>query len=163
MLSRATHYAVTGMLRLALLPHGGYCRVDDLVRGTDAPRHAVAKVFHGLAQRGLLESVRGTRGGFRLAKDTLERTLAEIIEALEGLPRDRGRIDRGLCLPGEPCPFGELIAPIARQLDEVLSHTRLVDLLRGVGSRGGCCPTCGGTSAAAPVHSPVTSITGVCP
>lgn len=163
MLSRAAHYAITGLLRLSLLPREGYCRVDDLVSGTEAPRHAVAKVFHGLAQRGLLESIRGTRGGFRLAEGTLNCTLAEIIEAVEGPPRARDRIDRGLCLPGDSCPLAELIAPIARQLDEVLSQTRLADLRRCVESLGACCPNCGGTSPVPSVHAPVTSTTGGSP
>lgn len=68
----------------------------------------LAKVLQGLAREGLLESVRGARGGYRLARRATEITLLEILEAAHS------RALGGMCLLGQPvcspgdCVFSEL-------------------------------------------------------
>ena len=51
---------------------------------TGVPLPTVQKLLGRLALTGLLESARGTGGGFRLVRDADEISLAEIIEAVEG-------------------------------------------------------------------------------
>jgi Rrf2 family protein len=68
----------------------------------------LAKVLQRLARNGLLESVRGARGGYRLARRPDEITLLEILETADS------RALGGMCLLGQPvcapgqCVFGEL-------------------------------------------------------
>lgn len=129
LLSRTSQYAISGVLRLAALPEEGYCRVEDLVRGTSAPRHAVAKVFHVLARRNILCSVRGVGGGFRLNPRTLDMTLMDIVQAVEGEFRSSVVMDRGLCIPGQPCPMEKLLQPVSDELERVLRSTRVSDIV----------------------------------
>jgi Rrf2 family protein len=46
--------------------------------------HHVAKVLQQLQRAGIVESVRGASGGYRLAREPSELTMADVIEVLEG-------------------------------------------------------------------------------
>jgi Rrf2 family iron-sulfur cluster assembly transcriptional regulator len=136
LLSQTSQYALTGVIRLAALPPNGFCRLDDLVRGTQAARFAVAKVFHDLAKRGILESIRGSGGGFRLSAKARSLSLMDIIETVDG-PWERDATgDRGLCLPGQPCPLKQILQPVGDQLQALLRKTRVEQLIVPVPS---CC------------------------
>jgi Rrf2 family iron-sulfur cluster assembly transcriptional regulator len=140
LLTRTSHYAISGVLRLATLPPEGFCRVEDLVKGTNAPPHAVAKVFHMLARRNILISVRGAGGGFRLSEKALDLTLMEVIEAVDGRFDPTATIERGLCLPNQACPLEQIISPIAARLAQALRSTRFRDLIGPCQSNEcGCC------------------------
>jgi Rrf2 family iron-sulfur cluster assembly transcriptional regulator len=151
LLTRTSHYAISGVLRLATLPPGGFYRVEDLVKGTDAPPHAVAKVFHTLARRNILTSVRGAGGGFRLAEGALDLTLMDVIEAVDGHFDPTATIERGLCLQDHPCPLEQIISPIAARLAQTLRSTRFRDLIGKYHSNEcGCCTeNCGDASGVA--------------
>ena len=138
MLSRAAHYAIAGIVRLAAVPEGGFCRVDDLVAGTRAPKFAVGKVLHRLARAGLLESVQGAKGGYRLQPGCLDRTLLQVIEATDGPLQNSACIDRGLCEPGSDCPLELTLEPAVEALRRVLSQTRVEDLVK-LDPRKTCC------------------------
>ncbi len=129
LLSQKCQYAISGVLRLAALPRDGYCRIVDLLQDTDAPRHAVAKVFQELVRHRILMSVRGTHGGFRLADNAMARPLMDIYEAVEGPFRSEIVVDRSLCLCDQACPLIDLIRPIAAQLEQMLRTTRIQDIV----------------------------------
>jgi Rrf2 family protein len=63
---------------------------DSVVSAHEIARHAglnksvVANLLKDYAREGLLESVRGLRGGYRLARHPSEVTLREILEVVEG-------------------------------------------------------------------------------
>ena len=126
-LSQSSQYAICGLAKLAA-SDADFHRVTDLVRGTSAPAHAVAKVFQQLAKRGFVRSRRGARGGFRLSERCRRSTLLEVIEAVEGNWRSSIE-ESGFCSPTEPCPLSLLLRPVHRELYRVLSTTRIADLI----------------------------------
>jgi Rrf2 family protein len=64
--STATGYALQ---TLAALPEdGGYHLARSLAKQLNLPGPYLAKILQSLVQAGILESVRGPKGGFRLAK-----------------------------------------------------------------------------------------------
>jgi Rrf2 family protein len=142
LLSLSNQYAITGLARMAALPPGGFCRVEDVVRGTRAPRHAVAKVFYELAKRGILQSVRGTGGGFRLKPSTSSLTLMQVVEAVDGMWAGAQPVRPGLSLPGQTCPLTRLLQPVCDDLQRLLRTTTVGSL--GVrGPRRGGAGRCG--------------------
>src|SRR5437660_12711171 len=56
----------------------------DLAKMSRLPLPTVSKVLKELLQSGLLVSHRGIKGGYSLARDAHEISLAEIVTALEG-------------------------------------------------------------------------------
>jgi FeS assembly SUF system regulator len=73
MSAAARHCGVSGRLNATLL-------ADK----TGLPLPTVQKLVSKLSAAGLIESARGTGGGFRLARPPATITLADIVEAIEG-------------------------------------------------------------------------------
>jgi FeS assembly SUF system regulator len=56
----------------------------DLARDTSLPLPTVSKILKLLARKGLLESHRGVKGGYSLARDPRRISVAAMISALDG-------------------------------------------------------------------------------
>jgi Rrf2 family protein len=84
-----------------------------------------AKVMQALSRAGIVESVRGPRGGSRLARDPAGISLLEVFEALEGaLTVDRCLLNPKFC-PARCCPIGREIAGVNRSLRKTLANATL--------------------------------------
>jgi len=83
-ISRLADYGVVLGTRLASLELHELRSVRDLAEETGIPQPTVSKILKQLARRGLVDSVRGAHGGYRLARPPADVTVAEVIEAVEG-------------------------------------------------------------------------------
>jgi Rrf2 family protein len=94
----------------------------EIAAAAGVPAPFLSKVLGRLADRGLLRSRRGRRGGFVLGRPASEITLADIALALDR--RD------GLesAFPPVAGPAGGLLAPARSDFLELLRATRLADL-----------------------------------
>ena len=72
------------MTAAARYPAGARLSATELAADTGVPLPTTQKLMGQLAACGLLTSVRGARGGFALAKEPTEISLADIVEAVEG-------------------------------------------------------------------------------
>lgn len=84
-LSAQADYAVV-MLSAAARHCGGVARLNAtlLAEETGLPLPTVQKLVSRLSAAGLIESTRGTGGGFRLSRPPAAISLADIVEAIEG-------------------------------------------------------------------------------
>ncbi|MHA3840637.1 RrF2 family transcriptional regulator [Sphingomonas aestuarii] len=84
-LSAQADYAVV-MLSAAARHCGGVARLNAtlLAEETGLPLPTVQKLVSRLSSAGLIESTRGTGGGFRLSRPPAAISLADIVEAIEG-------------------------------------------------------------------------------
>ncbi len=83
-LSKKADYALMAMKHLAVHVDGSAASAREIAESYDIPLELMAKILQRLARRGLLTSLQGTRGGYRLARQTAQITVADIIEAIEG-------------------------------------------------------------------------------
>lgn len=83
-LSSLADYAVVMMSAAARHCGGSRINAAVLAEETGIPLPTVQKLVSKLSAAGLLRSVRGAGGGFRLARPAAAVTLADIIEAVEG-------------------------------------------------------------------------------
>jgi FeS assembly SUF system regulator len=83
-LSNLADYAVVMMSAAAR--HCGHAQINAgvLAEETGIPLPTVQKLVSKLSAAGLLRSVRGAGGGFKLARPAAAVSLADIIEAIEG-------------------------------------------------------------------------------
>jgi len=83
-LSSMADYAVLTMSAAAR--HCGGARVTSaqLAAETGLPAPTVQKLVSKLSHAGLIKSVRGAHGGFKLARPAAAISLADIVEAVEG-------------------------------------------------------------------------------
>jgi Rrf2 family transcriptional regulator, iron-sulfur cluster assembly transcription factor len=127
--STATGYALQA---LAALPgDGSIRRAKHLAETLNLPGPYLATILQSLVQAGLLESVRGPRGGFRLARPAGSITIGQVVEALEGPDALKGCV-MGFehCGPDNPCPLHPVWSQLQAQIDASLTQATLEDLQR---------------------------------
>ncbi len=86
-LSKLTDYAVVVLIRLGEVDRVAPDCVQTspgLSAGTGVPEPTVAKVLKELATAGLVSSLRGARGGYRLMRPLRAITVADVITAVDG-------------------------------------------------------------------------------
>ena len=94
-LSSLADYAVVMMSAAARHCGGVQLNAAHLAEETGIPLPTVQKLVSKLSHAGLLRSVRGAGGGFRLARPAAAVTLADVIEAIEGPIAMTSCIDTG--------------------------------------------------------------------
>ena len=83
-LTSLADYAVVMMAAAARREAGARLSATMLAEETGVPLPTAQKLTGRLAAAGLLETARGTGGGFRLARQAGDISLADIVEAVEG-------------------------------------------------------------------------------
>ncbi|WP_157220085.1 SUF system Fe-S cluster assembly regulator [Flavisphingomonas formosensis] len=83
-LSSLADYAVVMLSAAARHPRDARLSATLLADETGVPLPTAQKLMGRLAGAGLLESARGTGGGFRLSREPCSISLADIVEAVEG-------------------------------------------------------------------------------
>ncbi len=85
-LSTKGRYAMVAMVDLALLlrrPGITHVALAEIARRQDVSQAYLEQLFVKLRRAGLVDSVRGPGGGYRLARDPAEIRVAEVLEAVE--------------------------------------------------------------------------------
>jgi len=139
-LTKKAGYGLIAMTHLARLNPGELASAREIAGLYGVPSSLLMNVLKVLAVAGYVESIRGAHGGYRLAHEPEEISLADVISAVEGpirlaecIAARRGGEGRPAAMEGAapegPCP---LIArcPIADPVHRV--HRRLHDFLKTV-------------------------------
>ncbi|HLU61268.1 MAG TPA: Rrf2 family transcriptional regulator [Gammaproteobacteria bacterium] len=123
-------YAVTAMLDLALNgEHQAVC-LGDIAARQDISLAYLEQLFTRLRKQGLVDSVRGPGGGYRLGRPAEEITVAAIIAAVdEPLETTRCNGDRN-CQRGERCLTHQLWEDLGNHIQAFLSGVTLASLAR---------------------------------
>lgn len=82
-MSKLTDYGIVVMSHLASEPERPHT-ATELALETQVSQPTVSKILKILTREGLLDSYRGAKGGYRLARGADAISIAEIINALEG-------------------------------------------------------------------------------
>ena len=82
-LGKLTDYGTVVMTALADEPARVHS-AQELAAATRVPPPTVSKLLKRLAKSGLIEALRGVRGGYRLARAPDSITVADMVRALEG-------------------------------------------------------------------------------
>jgi len=87
------HYSVKALLDLTLQPRSQPTSVKAIAKRQDIPAPYLEKLLIELRRAGLIESVRGAQGGYKLARSPAHISLGQILEAVgetvEPLPRHK--------------------------------------------------------------------------
>lgn len=106
MLTRTGGYALHAALAIAEMGADGRpVRAHEVAEALSLPSNYLAKILQALARSGILESERGRRGGFRLARHPSEVKLIDVVEGFDDLGSERQcLLGRGLCKEQGGCP-----------------------------------------------------------
>lgn len=101
----------------------------EIAEQTGVPTHYLSKVLRTLTFQGILSSVRGTGGGFKLACDPKKVTVREVISMVEDLGRFGWCVlERKPCDERDHCVLHFKLGKITREYEAFLDHTTLADL-----------------------------------
>lgn len=123
-------YAVTAMLDLAL--HGDKSPVSlaDISARQEISLSYLEQLFAKLRRAGLVDSVRGPGGGYRLSRCGSEIFAAEIIDAVNEAVDATGCGGEANCQDGEVCLTHYLWADLSGQIHDFLGAISLASLLQ---------------------------------
>ena len=82
-LSRKSDYATRAVRYISNLPKGKLGSINRISEAEQIPREFLAKILKDLTRAGILVSYQGVTGGYRLAKQMNEVTVADIITAVD--------------------------------------------------------------------------------
>jgi Rrf2 family transcriptional regulator, iron-sulfur cluster assembly transcription factor len=122
-------YAVTSMLDLALHQAKGPISLASISARQDISLSYLEQLFAGLRRHGLVKSVRGPGGGYRLGRELHAISVGEVITAVNehtDATRCRGSGD---CQKGETCLTHHLWMDLSEQVSNFLHGISLADLV----------------------------------
>jgi len=127
-LSATAEYALRAVLVLAR--EGRRLSADEIARATGAPANYLSKTLNVLAKAGIVTSARGPAGGFGLALQPDELTIARIADAFAEPSRPSVcLLGSRPCNPEAPCAAHHRWSAIAHLMHDTLANTSLADLL----------------------------------
>jgi Rrf2 family protein len=130
MLSLTADYALRAVLTLAREANGGAVRSDTIADAIGAPRNYLSKTMNALAKAGIVASTRGPLGGFVLAIDPRDLSVAKIADVFgESRPHPRCLLGSGPCDHTAPCAAHVRWSAVTRVARDTLTATSVADLL----------------------------------
>ncbi len=132
-LSTKGRYAVMAMADLAGRGETRVVTLSDIAARQDISLPYLEQLFARLRRRGLVKSVRGPGGGYRLARTAAETPVADIVDAVdEPLEAVRCTSEARGCMPGgERCVTHDLWDDLGRHIHDYLSSVSLDDVVSG--------------------------------
>jgi len=128
-ITRETDYGLLLLTRLAAAD--GLQTARDLSESTRIPLPMVSKILKSLTRSALLESHRGVKGGYLLARPPAELTVGEIIRVLDGPIALTECVDPDSdCAHLSLCPLHGNWNRINRAIEDTLDSISLAELAR---------------------------------
>lgn len=125
MITNASKYAIRAVVYLA-----EHASVDnklgskEVAENVDLPQYFIAKILQQLAKGGLINSIKGPKGGFYLDKKRLQNTMLDVIHYVDEEDVFSGCF-MGLkqCSDEQPCPVHHIVSPFKQELLAELNKT----------------------------------------
>jgi len=130
-ITRQADYAVRAIMYLAKQGSDKRAATSHIAEKQDIPLSFLAKIIAQLSVAGLLQTMRGARGGVALARDPDEISLLEVVEAIDG------PIQLNECVNGSyqcsivDCPVHDIWVDAQEDLVGRLRATTFGQLLNG--------------------------------
>jgi Rrf2 family protein len=167
MFSTKAEYGVRVMVELARRSDESPIPLAEIAEHDGLPLAYLEHLVARLRKAGLVDSRRGSRGGYMLARSPVEITMAEVVEALEGSIAPIECISQGpdgsiVCSresePGHVCPTKLLWTRVRFSIVRTLQETTLADLVLAPALGNGAVAPAGATLPRInPASQPITT------
>ncbi|TPE54461.1 Fe-S cluster assembly transcriptional regulator IscR [Maribrevibacterium harenarium] len=122
-------YAVTAMLDLALHTDKGPVSLADISCRQGISLSYLEQLFAKLRKRGLVTSIRGPGGGYKLSREKSAIFVAQIVDAVNESVDATGCKGRSDCQSGTTCLTHHLWCDLSDQIHDFLSRISLENLV----------------------------------
>ncbi|RUO65976.1 transcriptional regulator, BadM/Rrf2 family [Pseudidiomarina planktonica] len=123
-------YAVTAMLDVALHTDHGPVPLADISERQGISLSYLEQLFARLRKQGLVTSVRGPGGGYRLGQEAISISVGSVIQAVDesiDATRCQGKAD---CQGGERCLTHSLWEGLSERIEDFLGGITLGELMQ---------------------------------
>ena len=133
MVSTKGRYALTVMVDLARYSDGGFVSLADIAERENLSMKYLESIISILNKGGMLESLRGKKGGYRLARAPEDYSINEILLLTEGTlaPVNCIMQDGVQCEKAATCSTLPLWAGLDNVIEKYLSAVTLDDIIKG--------------------------------
>ncbi len=127
-LTKKADYGLIAVRHLASVP-GSMANTKDIADAYHLPVPLLAKVLQKLTKAGVLQSVAGTNGGYKLARDARRISALEVVRAIDGpVILTHCFTEHGVCDQSESCTVREPLRRVHEAILELLNNFTITDL-----------------------------------
>jgi len=131
-ISAKADYAVRAMVELAATVEEKPIKAERIATAQDIPLNFLENILGELRHAGLVRSHRGAEGGFRLARDPSEISVADVIRAVDGpLASVRGAPPEESEYKGASEALPRVWIAVRANLRRVVEHVTVADIALG--------------------------------
>ena len=129
-LKRKGEYGILGVTYIAQ-QEKDIVYTREVAESWELPESFLAKIFQRLSKNGILNSYKGVRGGFSLAKSPEEITLKEILDIVQG-PTTIGwcEVDNEKCNRFKNCSLSKVLDKVRDNMKNILENTTIADITK---------------------------------
>lgn len=126
---RRVDYGLRAVIYLSEQQPGKCSSIAEIAKQQGVPKKFLEKIIQDLVRRGLIQSKRGSAGGYMLARPAEAISFCDVIEAIEGPICVNACLDHGLgCDQVQRCTMIGVWTEVQRSITEVLSRTTIAAL-----------------------------------
>lgn len=127
-LKRKGEYGILGVTYIAQ-QEKDIVYTREIAESWELPESFLAKIFQRLSKNGILNSYKGVRGGFSLAKSPEEITLKEILDIVQG-PTTIGwcEVDNEKCNRFKNCSLSKVLDKVRDNMKNIFENTTIADI-----------------------------------
>ena len=122
-------YAVTAMLDVTIHTVAGPVSLADISERQGISLSYLEQLFSRLRKEGLVTSVRGPGGGYRLGRCSAQIAVADVIYAVNESVDATKCSGKGNCQDGEQCLTHSLWEGLSQRIEEFLKNITLAELV----------------------------------
>ena len=129
-LSKKSRYGIAAIIDLAIYQKEGRVALNNIAERNKISLQYLEQVFAALRRNKIVKSIKGAQGGYLLAKDVKDITVAEIIDALDGTYKIEDEEGENVA---SHIIQDKIVDRVNDNLDEILTNITLRDLLEAHG------------------------------
>lgn len=129
-LSTKGRYGLKAMFELSLNQNNGPVPLKLIAKKQNVSDQYLEQIFSKLKKSGLVTSVRGSQGGYLLAKEAKNITVGDILTVLEGpISLSDCVLDEDICENSSICVTKVVWEKMKKGIDEVVNSITLQDMI----------------------------------
>jgi len=127
-LTKKADYGLIALRHLASVP-GATASTKEIADAYHLPVPLLAKVLQQLTRAGILQSIAGTNGGYRLARDPRKISALEVVRAIDGpVILTHCFTEHGVCDQSDNCTVREPLRRVHEAILDLLNNFTITDL-----------------------------------
>lgn len=129
-LSTKGRYGLKAMFELSLNQDNGPVPLKNIAKKQNISEQYLEQIFASIRKSGLVNSVRGSQGGYLLAKSPSDITVGDILIVLEGpVSLSDCLVDEDICENSDICVTKVVWEKIKKGIDDVINSITLQDMI----------------------------------